>query len=404
MKPLNDRFRATARRHSVALVRPLSQLSTVMLAAAVLPGCGAEPVPEQTLRDDLTVTNISATISNGLSNRIEFEIPPGVDSFLMEVRGDQGKYFLTEFINPDGRDQITTGYAQRGAIEVSGLVDWLYPNDGSTSITPGPYSIVIRGTDVSPAANPLANEDIIVKIYKPLAKPQNTCGIQIDFLVDSAALTESSYDAAFARIVDGMNLNLRQVGIKIANYQVHRVDMQSPDIDLGNGSATAIVDDVLDKTFSTGAARSDALHVLVVRSVFGSDHPQSSPYGYSMGLPGPYEPNLRTSGVLVSTELFASGDGVLDADGLASTVLHELGHFLGLYHTSETRGDAHDPLDDTAECQNASLCTDDFQRNVMTSAAWIPNSEPSSRNLFTANQGSTMRRHPLCLPMAVDPL
>ena len=29
---------------------------------------------------------------------------------------------------------------------------------------------------------------------------------------------------------------------------------------------------------------------------------------------------------------------------------HEVGHYLGLYHTSEQFGQGHDPLPDTAEC------------------------------------------------------
>jgi hypothetical protein len=52
------------------------------------------------------------------------------------------------------------------------------------------------------------------------------------------------------------------------------------------------------------------------------------------------------------------------ADGM--TMVHELGHFSGLYHTTEGDRTYHDPLDDTPECQpgvTATACPDG--RNIM---------------------------------------
>lgn len=47
-------------------------------------------------------------------------------------------------------------------------------------------------------------------------------------------------------------------------------------------------------------------------------------------------------GVIVSLERAAS-----DPRPLSRLLAHEIGHYLGLYHTSEAVFDAHDPLDDT---------------------------------------------------------
>jgi len=35
---------------------------------------------------------------------------------------------------------------------------------------------------------------------------------------------------------------------------------------------------------------------------------------------------------------------------LAKILVHEIGHYLGLYHTTESTGTEHDPLSDTPEC------------------------------------------------------
>lgn len=239
-------------------------------------------------------------------------------------------------------------------------------------------------------------------VYTPLAKPEETCGLHIDFLVDDAALSLASFDAAVDRIVQEIDLNYRQIGIKVADYQTYRVNMQSSEINLGDGSATSIVDDVLDKAIPLGAARQNAVHVMLVRRIGGSDNPTFDPAGYSMGLPGPYAADRGTSAVLVSTELYADGTGLLDADGLASSLAHEIGHFLGLYHTSERNGANHDPIADTPECDSEFSCDEEFRRNIMTSSFWLQGAPPAGRNRFSEGQGEVMRGHPLCEPMSVD--
>lgn len=122
-------------------------------------------------------------------------------------------------------------------------------------------------------------------------------------------------------------------------------------------------------TIANGAARPDAMHILFVRRIGGTDNPKFDPAGYSMGLPGPYSHKRDTSGVLVATEKYA-GSGGLDADGLSSSLAHEMGHYLGLYHTSEPDGATHDPLSDTPECLSGA-CDEPFLRNIMTSGRWL---------------------------------
>ena len=65
--------------------------------------------------------------------------------------------------------------------------------------------------------------------------------------------------------------------------------------------------------------------------------------GYSAGLPGP--PGLyQTPGSGLAVELMSTG---IDS---GIVVAHEMGHFLGLHHTTELTGGRHDPILDTPEC------------------------------------------------------
>jgi hypothetical protein len=73
--------------------------------------------------------------------------------------------------------------------------------------------------------------------------------------------------------------------------------------------------------------------------------------GKAGGIPGP--PLLHGthgSGVVVSLTDFYDYPSNIGIPITAETMGHELGHQLGLFHTSEQTGEYHDPIDDTAEC------------------------------------------------------
>ena len=120
--------------------------------------------------------------------------------------------------------------------------------------------------------------------------------------------------------------------------------------------------------------------------------------GYSLGLPGPFAAERPTAAVLVSLAPFASAaTGALDTDGLGTTAAHEIGHYLGLYHTSERDGSEHDPIGDTPECADGEVACADAG-NVMF---WTGG---GGRNKLTAGQGAIMRRHPLVTAAPVPSL
>ena len=55
------------------------------------------------------------------------------------------------------------------------------------------------------------------------------------------------------------------------------------------------------------------------------------------------------NGVLVSLAAHAAGSS-LNSQLLGETAAHEMGHWLGLFHTTEFNGTSFDPLSDTAQC------------------------------------------------------
>src|SRR5689334_15597511 len=98
-------------------------------------------------RDDLEMRVYHTSIVNGLSGEITIDIPDGIQSMLIEARGDHGLYYLTKFQTPSGDLIEGARYMTRFAREVPGLVDWLYPNTPTLSMDAGTYKLYLRAEE-----------------------------------------------------------------------------------------------------------------------------------------------------------------------------------------------------------------------------------------------------------------
>jgi len=90
-----------------------------------------------------------------------------------------------------------------------------------------------------------------------------------------------------------------------------------------------------------------------VNLFFVEDQPSSETalLGVSAGIPGTIGIASSWNGVINYLSAHAEGVGSnLSSQLLGETAAHEMGHWLGLFHTTEANGTSFDPLSDTAQC------------------------------------------------------
>jgi hypothetical protein len=136
--------------------------------------------------------------------------------------------------------------------------------------------------------------------------------------------------------------------------------------------------------------------------------------GYALGLPGPFtRQGTAVSGTLAEYQSDEENPDVSSGDvgvTLGYILAHEFGHFLGLYHSSQTNDSqtgivGHDPISDTADCSTADIqhegsidgCPDRF--NLMFPVVCDVRSEDNCDNPeVSQGQGNVVRYNPGVTP------
>ena len=145
-----------------------------------------------------------------------------------------------------------------------------------------------------------------------------------------------------------------------------------------------------------------------VNLFFIEDYSDSNNLGNAAGIPGSMGIANSWNGVLISLNAHKSGS-TLDSQLLGETAAHEMGHHLGLFHTTEFGGTEFDIISDTAECAKSSRDNNDDGvvsaeecdgyggENVMFWRPWNPASRSAGKKQETlsSHQQHVLKYSPL---------
>jgi len=328
----------------------LCHAAFILLTASLLIGSGCskkESSSSATSTADnstspFTVSEITQTNSGDGYFTGSFVVPSDGISFLLSTHKDNNAsvafYSLSD---PDGTDILSSSSTPNlngvasGSLGGSGYANVLVPQSPSFSAKAGTWTFKAY------------NNDRVKLALRSRSTPTSTT------IVVQPYITGTTWAAgdltATLSVMSGI-------------YSTNGITLTiNSTITISDSQYAAISGTFTDSTTSALVSQGSAS---AVNLFFIEDYSDSEHLGNAAGIPGSMGIANSWNGVLISITAHKSGS-TLDSQLLGETAAHEMGHQLGLFHTTESGGTVFDILTDTAECLNS---TKDFDRNGKMSA------------------------------------
>ena len=321
----------------------------------------------------LPVTEITQSVDGGY-NTGSFTVPSDSVSFILSVfRDNNGSTAFYSLSDPDGTDILsssstpTLNNVASGSQGANGYANVLVPQSPSFSAKAGTWTFKAYSNDrVKLALRSGTTPTSTTIVVQPYITGTTWAAGDL-----SAALSvmSSIYSA------NGITLSINST-ITISDSQYAAVSGTFTD-----ATTSALV--------SQGGIA--AVNLFFIEDYSGS---WSGVLGNAAGIPGSIGIANAWNGVLNSLSAHASGS-TLDPQLLGETAAHEMGHQLGLFHTTEQGGTSFDILSDTAECPKSSMDNDSNGQmsaeecegyggeNVMFWTAWSSSSRSAGKKQET---------------------
>lgn len=310
------------------------------------------------------------THTDGKSSTIEFDLPPGAVAFTITLTGDPSTYAtLAELRLPGGLTIIPAGWlslsdsamacyalCSNRILAQPGQAAFLFPNTPLVAVKPGrvtfrayTFTRTSAGKEVAAAAELQARVDIVTA--RDLTVDH---GVLINLGLtgaDSLTAKTALQQPRIKQALQSVRAIYQKAGVAMAFRAFDALDQQL--------IATRTGPDAhLTRLFASGGTQPLGINVFLVDKVL-SQQPagpgENILAGLSGGVPGaPLTVGGPRAGIALSLHLQPG-----QQDTLGATMAHEIGHFLGLFHTVEAAVGGSEPLRDNLPD------TDDGTANLM---------------------------------------
>lgn len=380
-------------------------------ALAALAGCdetlGGDSL-EPLFEDDESLVGSQSTqaISTADSEPVIVDVPAGAASFAVVLSGLGGTQAQPATITtPSGEVVFEVGMIDLNRSRALPHVQTtLVPVNPDVAVEAGEWEFVFFGDG---SAN--ATVDAVFRIDSSVGS--GTLDLNLHFVgLEELDATTAPDSAEFQAIMDGVASTYSGAGITLGERQYFDINDDALSVLKTNANGSDELLTLLEK--HTADRDNRAVNLFFVADI---EDPSSSAslLGVAGGVPGPPGLHgLKRSGVAVNMASYLTaietGEGMADAQAKTELIIsHELGHYLGLFHTTEANGEAlegglngHDPISDTSACgDDADGDADGILSSEECSGAdgsnlmfWSP---PNGASSLSSGQKHVLQRNPV---------
>jgi hypothetical protein len=290
------------------------------------------------------------------SDTISFDVPKGALSVTLYAQGaaPNVQISISHLVGPEGvLIDVDAQQALVWSAHRFGSVSFTLPQ-AERELVPGRYGVKLRADTPPPLPipgetdQPTAQSNDWARVFVVTRAGDAPTGGRLDinlFFVPGVGLA-SDDTTTVGPLIDRTFGILSRAGITVG--EARRYDLSTDTASFLNPNSDYLQARL--REHSQGAPA--GLDVFVVHAF---DDGQDGVYqGRTIGSTGGIPGASSVQGMFGSGILLALGpvdkDGQIDTYGLGVALAHEVGHALGLAHTTEKSGALHDHLDDTPEC------------------------------------------------------